>query len=306
MRISRTEPAKLTISQPLDPRLSGTEKAQKYGYNEHHFQALARGIESFEAHLGQLFGPGWQTVKLQQVRFVEHDQRVGIVGLEFGSNLIIAADRLAPDILLRRLVPYAAHEYAHALLLNRQVFRQSLSTGELRRASVKFQRPGSLDLEQLADLQLTTIFIAALENGLANPFVSGLQSDRLKAGSTFRWFMEQTGDVDLADFYDDRITLYCGELITERVTDLIMPRTSQNQHLVREILEENLRDFEALAKLDETACLPHAILGRVLAEKTGNGDLLHYLARRKFTGSPYKELCEALAELWDKIGLRKR
>lgn len=305
MRISRTDPVKRT-SQPLDPRLSGTEKAQRYGYSAYHFQAITRGIARLETNLGRLFGPRWEAVKLNEVRFVEHDKRVEVVALERGSNLLIAADNISPATLVRRLDPYLAHEYAHALLFNRQIFRQSLSERELQRARVEFGHPGELELDRLSDLQLTLIFIAALEKGLDNPFVSGLQSDRLKVGSTFRWFMRQTGDCDLADFYDNRVSANCRELITEKVTELIMPRTGRNQRLVREILEENLRAFEENPKLDEAACLPYAILNRVHAEKTGNGDLLHYLARKKFSGSPYEEICGALAELWDKIGLRGR
>ena len=46
------------------------------------------------------------------------------------------------------------------------------------------------------------------------------------------------------------------------------------------------------------------MLMRVHAEKTGNGDLLHYLRGKKFAGSPYEELCAALSELWDRTELR--
>jgi hypothetical protein len=264
-----------------------------------------RGVAGLESRLLQLFGPGWETVKLQAVRFVAQDRYLDTIGLARGCALVIPADKLSPANLLHSLDLDLAHEYAHCLLFNRQVLDRSLSDRHKAEASIYFgEGGGRLDLNSLSDRNLARTFMWSLETGVNNPYISGLQSGYFHHGAFADWLYQEFGSDDhLPDYLDGQLFLYSFELITEKVAGLLAPPTGRQGRQLREHLEESFRSIRH-EKIADTYCLPFAALKRVHAEKTGNGDLLHYLNNRKFAGSPYEELCAALSELWDKISLR--
>ncbi|MFA4966646.1 MAG: hypothetical protein WC624_00280 [Candidatus Margulisiibacteriota bacterium] len=279
-------------------RLYGAAVAQHHGYTNAILQGVVRKIGSFERRLFSLFGPSFEPVKITSVAFTDEkkgmiDDPIAIVGKE----LIINPSQNPPLSLLKKFDFYLAHEYGHVLTLDHNILWQGVSENTKTWAAqhMRLVRAGNLD--KLKALDLLKIFARSLAEGISSPFVTGLKSEAFDIYRIYEKIAAENEDYESAEFIMDCLLFALGEVVANRIAVLTMPDKPANGSVIREDIRDMIGDPRDVVTFSSAAAI------RVLAEKTGNADLVQGFNIREYKAL-YEETRQIFSALWDGIKLK--